>query len=127
MKRLSGVLAVALFLAVPLIAEDGTVTVSGTTAGSIPSNGVVVSVQMKGGLLSCGRTSGGTATQCTASWPIGTVVSVSAHPASGYVQSSWGPSGTACGGQTNGQICKFTVTGPMTVVATFGRSGGNYQ
>jgi len=88
-------------------------TACGTTAQAIAlsvalagtGSGVVISTQA--GIL-CGTT-------CSATYGSGTVVTLTATPATGSTFAGW--SGGSCTGTTS--ICTATVTAPTTVTATF--------
>ncbi|HEV8674423.1 MAG TPA: hypothetical protein VGX21_10285 [Methylomirabilota bacterium] len=79
---------------------NGTLTVSTSGSGTVSGPGIA-----------CGG-------DCTETYTIGTVVTLTATPAPGFIFAGWGG---ACGGTGP---CTFTVTpGPISVTATFASGG----
>ncbi|GAB1386194.1 hypothetical protein MASR1M59_13420 [Melaminivora sp.] len=93
--------ATAAFAVAPLTTPGVVITKQGSGAGRVASSPAH---------LNCGSI-------CSKALPRGTVLTLSAIPASGSTFGGWSGSGAgACGSL---QMCRITVTGPMDVRATF--------
>jgi hypothetical protein len=129
MKKLLGAVAVISLFAIPAMAQQmATLTITGTTVGSIPQHGIVTEQKPNALTIQCGSITGGSpATTCSSSAPVGTIVNVYPSAQDGYKLAGWKVSTDSylCGDITKN--CTFKLTGNTTIVAIFAPARGNYQ
>lgn len=99
-----------IFLATALTSYNLTVTLQGTGSGSVTDNM---------GKISCTLTTGTQSGTCAAPYLSGNSVTLTATAASGSSFTGWGGSVTATQCPANTNTCTVTMTGDMTVTASF--------
>jgi uncharacterized repeat protein (TIGR01451 family) len=106
---------------VPVASQEETLTVTGAGAGS----GTVVDTTYSE--IDCTITAGSTTTGCAASYPLNTVVTLTATPADDGVSTFGGWGGGACAASGTSATCSVTMSMAQSVTAIFNQTGSPIQ